>query len=161
MVKDDAGHRVSDLEPANAAPETSNAARKWFGGSWADILLVLFGIYRLGYVGYFSYGYWLGTPATATVGHCELGGLLQGWAEDSARYCDGTWSVDGQSQNGPIRPAFWSHDGYKASGSSLDVHVSEGTAYRWFGTYFYIGIIVGPILIIWGAANFWRKRRGP
>jgi hypothetical protein len=160
MVTNDAEDRGADLEPANAAQETSSA-RTWFRGSWPDVFLVLFGICMLGYVGYFSYGYWLGTPATATVGHCELGGLLHGWAEDSARYCDGTWSASGQSQTGPIRPAFFSHDGYRASGSSLDVRLHDGTAYRWFGTYFYIGMIVGPILITWGSVNFWRKRRRP
>jgi hypothetical protein len=149
------------VEQADAASETSTAARKRFQVSWNGIALVLFGISMLGYVGYFGYGYWVGTPATATVGHCELGGLLKGWADNSARYCDGYWSTGGQSRSGPIRPAFWSHDAFRASGSSLDVHVNDGTAYRWLGTYFYLGAIVGPILITWGATNFWRKRRGP
>jgi hypothetical protein len=159
MVEDDAGGR--DLETANAARATNQAPRKWFRGSWGYVLLILFGFYMLGYAGYFAYGYWLGTPATATVGQCELGGLLPWRTPESARYCDGTWIVGGQSQNGPIRPAFWDNDAYQASGSSLDVHIHNGTAYRWFGRYFYVGTIAGPLLVVWGSVNIWRKRRRP
>ena len=184
MDQDDPEKRVADLErqlgeqhvsdlppaqppqpqPANAAPETGNGSRmaartsSLATGVWMGIFLVAFGVGGLAYVAYYSYGYWVGTPATATVDHCESGGLLGGWGQGSSTYCNGTWSVGGQSQNGPIRPPFWSGESYKGPGSSLDVHASDSTAYR-LGKYLYVWI-VGPILVVWGSANLWRKWRG-
>ena len=131
--------------------------------------MVAFGLGALAYAGYFSYGYWLGTPTTAVVQHCEAGGWLRGLKQDWARgldddpgmYCDGTWSIRGQSQTGPIRPSFSGGDGdnYERPGSSLNVHVSGGTAY-WKSKVLVLWI-VGPVLAAWGSFNVWRRWRAP
>ncbi len=58
------------------------------------MLLVALGVSMLAYAAYYSYGYWVGTPTTATVDHCERGGLLPWWSQgDPSVYCNGTWSV--------------------------------------------------------------------
>src|SRR6516225_7370218 len=175
MDSDDPEKRIADLEyrsagqthgadlpppqppqPANAAPEEPSGSRKparksLRTGMWWGIFLVAFGVAGLAYAGYFSFEYWLGTPTTAKVGDCEMGGLLGRWSEDPSLYCNGTWSVAGQSQSGPIRPAFWSNDGYNGPGSSLDVHVNDGTGYR-LGKYLYLWLFA-PIFVVWGLVN--------
>jgi hypothetical protein len=175
MDQDDAEQRISDLSPS-AAPEAESArgkpGRKWRSlatGVWTGIFLVALGVAALAYGAYYSYGYWVGTPTTATVDHCEAGGLFTGskygWAQglnqDPSFYCNGTWSVGGQSQSGPIRPPFSGNDrdgGYKQPGSSLNVHVHHGKAYVQ-SIYSYLWI-VGPILIVWGLVTLRRKWRG-
>jgi hypothetical protein len=185
--QDDAEKRIVDLErqlgeqrgadrpparppqPANAAPEPGRTgsrkrARIWSlaTGLWTGMLLLWIGVAGLGYAAYFSYGYWVGTPTTATVDHCEWGGLIRS-SPDSSMYCDGTWSVGGQSQKGPIRPPFTDNDVNRVGpGSSLDVHVSDGTAYTAdsLGFRFYLGIILGPIFLVWGSASLRRAWRG-
>jgi hypothetical protein len=74
-------------------------------------------------------------------------------------YCDGTWNVGGQSQGGPIRPSFSGGDGdnYEQRGSTLNVRVSDGKAY-WLSKVLY-ACLLGPILIVWGSTNIWRRRR--
>jgi hypothetical protein len=161
-------------QPANAAPETGSGGRKPAGirslltGMWTGILLVALGVGASAYFGYSSYGYLVGTPTTATVDHCEAdGGLLRGLKRDWTRYlsqdppiyCNGTWSIGGQSQNGPIRPPFGNGNRYQQPGSTLDVDVSNGKAY-WRSNDLYLWI-VGPVLLVWGSVNLWRKWRGP
>jgi hypothetical protein len=183
MAQDDPEKRIADLEhqladqkrgadlppappppPADAAPETGSAshkpARKWSlpTGIWTGIFLVAFGVASLLYAGYFSYEYWLGTPTTAKVGHCERGGLLPRLSQDPSLYCNGTWSIAGQSQNGPIRPAFWSNDGYNGRDTSLDVHVNDGIGYRLSKYFLYIWL-VAPIFVVWGLVSLWRAWR--
>jgi hypothetical protein len=70
---------------ANAAPE--KPARK---SPETGIFLLLFGLAILAYEAQFAYGYWVGTPTTATVTHCQAGGLLPKWPGSSTIYCDGT-----------------------------------------------------------------------
>ena len=166
--------QLQEPQPANAAPEAGSGSRKSAGfrslltGMSTGILLVAFGVGALAYAAYYSYGYWVGTPTTATVDHCErsgglLSGLKQDWIrrfdEDPNIYCTGTWSFGGQSQSGPIRPPFSSNDGdsYELPHSSLNVHVSNGSAY-WRSKALYLWIL-GPILFVWGSVNLWRKSR--
>ena len=80
-------------------------------------------------------------------------------SEGSSIYCDGTWNVGGQSQSGPIRPSFSGGDGdnHEQRGETLTVHVSGGKAY-WLSKGLYVWIL-SPILVVWGAANIWRRRR--
>jgi len=71
--------------------------------------------------------------------------------------------VGGQSQQGPIRPPFLSDEpNTPKRGATLHVHVNDGTAYTAasLGTRFYLGIIIGPILIVWGLISLWRVWRG-
>jgi hypothetical protein len=157
MDHDDADDRVADLEgrqPANAAPQ--KPARK---SPETGIFLVLFGLAMLAYEAPFAYGYWVGTPTTATVAQCQAGGLLPKWSSSSIIYCDGTWNVGGQSQGGPIRPSFSGGDGdnHEQRGSTLNVRVSDGKAY-WLSKVLYAWLL-GPILIAWGSTNIWRRRR--
>jgi hypothetical protein len=153
-------------QPANAAPHTGSDSRKsriWSiaAGLWTGMLLLWIGFGGLGYVAYYSYGYWVGTPTTATIDHCE-------WARDqgpdtpASRDCTGTWSVGGQAQKGPIKPAFVDRQADKVKpGSTMPVHVKDGTAYTAasLGDRFYLGIIIGPILIAWGSISLWRVWR--
>jgi hypothetical protein len=65
------------------------------------------------------YGYQIGTPATATDVRCL------GDTESANVRCSGTWSVGGQSRNGPIHrvPENWKF------GQPLDVHAHGATAF--------------------------------
>jgi hypothetical protein len=172
--------RASDLspaqpprpQPANAAPETGSGSSKptriryLLTGMWTGILLVALGVGVSAYFGSSAYGYLVGTPTTATVDHCEAGGLLRGlkqvWArdlsQDPAIYCDGTWSIGGQSQHGPIKPEFGAGNTSEQPGATLDVHVSNGKAY-WRSKDLYLWI-VGPVLLACGSVDLWRKWRG-
>jgi hypothetical protein len=82
-------------QPANAEPEAGSGRPKSAGiralltGMSTGILLVAFGIGALTYAAYYSYGYLVGTPTTATVDPCEAGGLLsRGLKQDWVRRLD-------------------------------------------------------------------------
>jgi hypothetical protein len=106
------------------------------------------------------YGYWVGTPTTATVDHCELGGSPDAGYKLS---CTGTWSVGGQPQTGRIKPPFrdQEQDGIKP-GKSLDVRVHDGVAYTAasLGKGFYISIAAGAGVLLWGSVRLRRAWRG-
>jgi hypothetical protein len=157
MYQDDAEDRVAEPgqpQPANTAPEKPRRKSLSTG-----LLLVAFGVGILAYGAQFAHGYWVGTPTTATVTHCHVGGLFPKVSEGSRTYCDGTWNVVGQSQSGPIKPSFGGGDGdnHEQRGSTLNVHVSDGKAY-WLSKILYIWML-SPILVVWGSVNLWRRRR--
>src|SRR5262249_32604803 len=77
--------------------------------------LLLLSFVLVGMSAYRFHQYEVGTPTTATVVRCGTGPKSSG--------CQGTWSVSGRSQTGPI------HGPSGPVGSSVDVHVSDGTAY--------------------------------
>lgn len=92
---------------------------------------------------YDSYAYHVGTPATATKVHCERAGRGIG--------CYGEWSVGGESSSGTIEGI--SH----SDGSSLNVHVHDGTAYTagaGLREFRLVAIAVGFYIIV-GAAIVW------
>src|SRR5262249_30659298 len=77
--------------------------------------LLLLSFVLFGMSAYRFHQYEAGTPTTARVVRCYTGPKSSG--------CDGTWSVGGQSQTGPI------HGSSGPVGSSVDVHVRDRTAY--------------------------------
>ena len=140
-------------------------SRVWsiVAGMWTGMLLLWIGIGGLIYVAYDSYGYWVGSATTAKVDHCEWENHWYDREGPHDMYCTGTWTVGGQSQQGPIRPPFVDNEvnGVR-SGSSLAVRVHHGTAFTSasLGKRFYLGIIFGPILVVWGSISLWRTWRG-
>ena len=80
-------------QPAHAAPESVGASRKasrrWSvaAGVWTGMVLLWIGVGGLGYVVYYSYGYWVGTSTTATVDHCEWGDDRNNTESPSSLYC--------------------------------------------------------------------------
>ena len=77
--------------------------------------LLLSSLVLVGMSAYRFHQYEVGTPTTATVVRCGAGPKSSGFY--------GTWSVGGQSQTGLI------HGSSGPVGSSVDVHVRDGTAY--------------------------------
>jgi len=51
------------------------------------MVLLWIGVGGLGYVVYYSYGYWVGTSTTATVDHCEWGDDRNNTESPSSLYC--------------------------------------------------------------------------
>jgi hypothetical protein len=114
-----------------------------------SLVLLALPLITLGFGAYHSHAYHVGTPTTATNVHCI----------SHARFpqsCTGTWSVGGESYTGPIM-------GADRDGSSLDVHVHDGTAYTadagpntfLKGTIFLILVSV-VIVVNWAR---WQARR--
>ena len=120
---------------------------------FALIVVVSLGLFGLGLQARDIYGYQVGTPTTATVDRCV--------ASRNSTNCYGTWSVGGRSQTGPIHGAGRND----RVGSTLDVHVSGGTAYaassgQWSS---YVGILVGALfmaLIVFGGLRGFRNMFG-
>jgi hypothetical protein len=110
------------------APEDSKPRRRI--SKRVAFAIVVFSALPLLYFGegvYDSYGYFAGTPTTATVTSCKAprsrnGGFLRVLRE---RKCKGTWSVGGRSHTGRITGP---HDGYE-SNQSVDVSVLGNTAF--------------------------------
>ena len=112
----------------------------------ALIVVVSLGLFGLGYQARDIYEYHVGAPTTATIDRCVPSG--------KSTTCYGTWSVGGRSQTGPIHGAGKSD----RVGSSLDVHVSGGTAYaastgHWSS---YVGILVGALFMALFVFGAWR-----
>jgi hypothetical protein len=154
-------------------PEAHNGGGTQRGG-WTSIwnslvvafFVVLFGTAVVTYGALTPYGYWVGTPAKATVDHCELQ-HISSWDRDTSPdlRCTGTWSLHGQSQTGPIKPPFHDEEqnGIHAGKSVLDVRVHNGTAYTKFsvGKSFYVALAVGAGALVWGSFRLrraWRNR---
>ena len=91
-------------------PDASPGAGTGYRHTLAPFELVLVGMSAFRF-----HQYEVGTPTTATVVRCGAGPKSSG--------CYGTWSVGGQSQTGLI------HGPSGPVGSSVDVHVRDGTAY--------------------------------
>ena len=92
--------------------------RPGFGGWFIRIVLACLGVLFL-WIGVDAmHWYQAGTPTTVKVTNCTSG---------RGAYCAGKWTVNGMSQSGQIMNA--KLFGAYPVGSSLDVHVWEGTAY--------------------------------
>lgn len=110
--------RIADLDPHGA--EARRGMKSSSGGNRIGALL-----YLALMVGGFLWGaydfneYQNGTPTTATVTQCTLGGR--------GGHCEGTWSIGGASYTGNIKHGrlFVA----PSAGSTLDVHANGGTAY--------------------------------
>ncbi|OBI52096.1 hypothetical protein A5706_24085 [Mycobacterium sp. E796] len=107
----------------SAAPGTRRPYNWWV--LLVGVLTLLFiagaGLHELRRTWYPAYQYGVGTPTTAIIVGCD---------KSSAKFhlisCTGTWTVNGQTQSGLIDNGF---DRNLAAGSSLAVHVKDGTAY--------------------------------
>ena len=89
-------------------------------GGWLTAIVVAgIWLYMFGDLVWDVYGYQVGTPATATDVRCR------GDTDAANVWCSGTWSVGGQSRNGPIHrvPENWKF------GQPLDVRAHGGTAF--------------------------------
>jgi hypothetical protein len=107
------------------------------------------------------YGYQVGTPTTATGIECRHG--VPGFGPDDSFHlssltlserCTAAWSVDGQSQTGPIVRV--QHLG------SSDVHVSGGTAFTApLASGFFCWHIVGGLfrIVVVGLGRLWEVGR--
>lgn len=154
-------------QPASAAPETGDGsptlAHKWYryDGSLRDILCVFGAVCVLSWQAYIVYEYSVGTRTTATVDHCNVTrGNWYTWVSLSS--CRATWNVGGQSQTGTIEPpfeaAFWSSVGPK-NGSSLDVHVHDGTAVTLSKTFYFLLACCAFFLVVF-SPRLWKAWRG-
>lgn len=95
-----------------------------------------------------TYGYLLGTPTTATIDHCASGGGT----------CDGSWTVGGESQAGPILGAYDRHA--RVIGSQMDVRVHDATAYTSsYARLIYQAMFGGFIAFAAGVVLLWSARR--
>lgn len=118
------GHQTAPVQAITSAPLGTKRPYNW----WVlvvGVLTLLFiagaGLHELRRTWYPAYQYEVGTRTTATVVRCE-----ESRAKVRLITCTGTWTVNGQSQSGPIDDGF---DKNLAAGSSLAVHVKDGTAY--------------------------------
>jgi hypothetical protein len=95
-----------------------------------------------------TYGYLLGTPTTATIDHCRSRGGP----------CDGSWSVGGASQTGPILGVYESHD--RVAGSRMAVHAHDATAYTAsYARLINVALAGGFIAFATGVFLLWSARR--
>jgi hypothetical protein len=122
------------------------------GGLVVSVVLIGLGAYD-------SYPYFVGTPATATVGDCRDDNLTAaflpaGWSSS----CSATWSLGGQSSAGAVVGVLPPRH---SEGSSIHVRVLGGQAYTLFSG---LGNLAAgfftAIAAIWlGFANGWTRRR--
>jgi hypothetical protein len=127
MDQDDAEKRIADLErqhadsggqppdePARSAKQGSPGKAGWGRRLLIGLLCVLFPTIIFGIGMYDAFGYYVGTPTTATNVVCT--------GSHRHQTCTGTWNLDGQSHTGEVRGAV-DRDG------SSDVRVYGGTAF--------------------------------
>jgi Protein of unknown function (DUF2510) len=119
----------------------------------APIAIVLICLFFIGWQIRDIYEYHVGTTTTATIDRCTTHG--------KSETCYGTWSVDGRSQSGPIHGA----GNNDRTGTTLDVHVSDGTAYtaaagQWVS---YVNILGGTFfmaLVVFGFSLGFKRMFG-
>jgi hypothetical protein len=165
MDQSDPQQRIAGLDGQDGGHQPRGAwaftANLWNSLVMA-FLVVSVGIGAVTYGALTPYGYWVGTPAKATVDHCEYHGTAGPDSSPDLR-CTGTSTVGGQSQTGPIKPPFENEEqnGIRAGKSVLDVHVHNGTAYTKFsvGKGFYVSLAVGAGALIWGSLRLRRALR--
>jgi hypothetical protein len=116
-------------------------AERRSAGKWIGTILYVT-VMLLGFVwGAHDFNqYRVGTPTTATVTQCTLGGR--------GGHCEGTWSIGGVSQHGNIK-----HGQFVRAptvGSTLDVRVGGGTAYTAGASLpgFGIGVLLGGPIVV-------------
>ena len=150
---------VSSHRTANAESKTGRGHGSMGIGGWLfAIVFVGLGMYFLSFSARQFYGYQVGTPTTATGIECRDGAPDSHTSDDPVSIysltlsegCTATWSVGGQSQTGPIV-------GVQHLGSSLDVHVTGGTAFTTplAGWFFFGHILFGFWLIVLGLGRLW------
>jgi hypothetical protein len=161
------------VEAHDESSETRRAVDdsvKIWNGAVTAFLAVALGVFAIMYGLIFPYDYWVGTPAKASVDHCDIHVSGPKWDRESSpdMTCTGTWHVHGQQQSGPIEPRFREMDlsTVRAGKSTLDVRVRDGIAYtsRSIGKEFYIGLTAGIGILGWGSYRLWRvwtRRRRP
>ena len=111
---------------------------------FAVIVVVSMGLFAIAFHGRDIYEYHVGTPTKATVDRCDTHGRHP--------TCYGTWSIGGRSQTGPIHGADKKND---PVGSTLDVHVSGGTAYTAPGAS-YLNILFSTLFTALIAFGAWK-----
>ncbi len=120
--------------------------RVW--GWLATIIVAGIWLYMFSDLVWDVYGYQLGTATTATDVRCR--GAAE--SDDPNVNCSGTWSIGGQSQQGPIHrvPGNWKF------GQPLDVHVHGGTAFAAGSTGWRLGasILVFGLVITMSLGGF-------
>ena len=150
-----------DAESEIGSSRKPSPATTIWNGLVMAFFVVAIGLAAATYGALTPYGYWVGTPAKASVDHCEG----HGHQESYELSCTGTWSVRGQSQTGPIGPPFRGDEQneVRAGKSVLDVRVHDGIAYtaHSVGKEFYLGLALGVGLLGWGSFRLrkaWRAR---
>jgi hypothetical protein len=173
MDQDDPEKRIADLErqqgagpaqtqqvgpqpTANTESKTERGRRSFGIGRWLTaIIFVGVGLYFASFSAQQLYGYAVGAPTTATDIHCRYGVPGSGPPDRGSAAdltlsggCTATWSLDGQSQTGPIVGV--NHLG------SADVHVKGGTAFTApFSSWFFGGHLLALLFVVFGVGQFW------
>src|ERR1700760_2802972 len=140
---------VEAHDESNETRRAVNVAGKIWNGAVMAYLGVAIGIAVITYGFVTPYDYWVGTPARASVDHCNIHLNGPKWDRDSSpeMNCTGTRHVRGQQQSGPIRPPLLDQDlsAVRAGKTTLDVRVRDGVAYtsRSVGKQFYVAVALG------------------
>ncbi|RIT48817.1 hypothetical protein D2E80_11980 [Mycobacteroides abscessus] len=111
-----------------------------------------------------AHEYRLGTPVTATVTRCDVHR-----GETDTVTCYGTWAVDGVQQSGFISGCF-DGDMQAHEGRQVDIHVRDdhppfgpprhtGYTADSVGANFWLGLTLGPTIIVLGVAMVLAGRR--
>lgn len=154
MEHSDPEDRIADPEHA-APPATGGAPQPARIGVWTPIVALVGIVLAAGGLLFLrpalvpdTYGYLLGTPTTATIDHCRSRGGT----------CDGSWSVDGASQTGPILGVYDAHD--RAVGSRTIVHAHDATAYTAsYARLIYVALAGGFVAFATGVFLLWSAQR--
>jgi hypothetical protein len=141
--------------PESSVPKPARIGA--FAWIWLSFLVLIFlgqGVNWLGGNMLAWYDYRAGTPTTATIDRCVSHTSRSGTYET----CEGTWSVGGLSQTGPIKGI-----GNAYAGSQVDVHVRGSTAYvaSWGSpdpVTMFLGFaaLATALVLLW---SLWRKHK--